>query len=220
MRIVSWNLNFRGRETAKRQGGLLRELAPDLMLLQELNPGSSKALAAAAGADWMITAMNLGNPGPGVLPVSGGTAANGRRTNRNERSVSDVLQVIKSRHAEPLSIAELAGVACISPYHFIRIFRDVVGATPYQYLLRTRLRCAAINLGTTKEPISAVAFDAGFGDLSTFAELFRRVFDLSPGQYREEVNSGRLRSPVVRPRTMHRLRSSARKANGSRANLL
>jgi hypothetical protein len=50
MRVVSWNMAFRGPKEAKRQGGLLRQLAPDLMLLQELNPGSSAVLADAAGA--------------------------------------------------------------------------------------------------------------------------------------------------------------------------
>jgi AraC family transcriptional regulator len=102
--------------------------------------------------------------------------------------------VIESRHTEPFAIAELASIACMSPCHFMRTFRDAVGVTPYQYLLRTRLRYVAIDLGTTNEPVSAIAFDAGFGDLSTFAGMFRRVFGLSPGRYREEVNAGRLRS--------------------------
>jgi hypothetical protein len=65
MRVVSWNLAFRGPKTAKRQGGLLRELAPDLMLLQELNPDSSDVLAAAAGADWIVRAIDLRTPRPG-----------------------------------------------------------------------------------------------------------------------------------------------------------
>jgi hypothetical protein len=60
---------FRGPKTAKRQGGLLRELAPDLMLLQELNPGSSKVLADAAGADWMVRAIDLRAPEPDDSPV-------------------------------------------------------------------------------------------------------------------------------------------------------
>jgi endonuclease/exonuclease/phosphatase family metal-dependent hydrolase len=64
MRVVSWNIAFRGPETAKRQGGLLRELAPDLMLLQELNPGSSAVLKAAAGADWMVRAIDLRTSAP------------------------------------------------------------------------------------------------------------------------------------------------------------
>jgi hypothetical protein len=52
VRVVSWNLNFRGYKAAELQGGLLRELAPHLMLLQEVNPGSSEVLRKAAAADW------------------------------------------------------------------------------------------------------------------------------------------------------------------------
>jgi hypothetical protein len=69
VRVVSWNIAFRGPEAAKRQGGLLRELAPDLMLLQELNPGSSAVLRDAAGADWMVSAIGLRTPGPDETPL-------------------------------------------------------------------------------------------------------------------------------------------------------
>jgi hypothetical protein len=69
MRVVSWNLYNRGPKAAKWQGGLLRELAPDLMLLQEVNPGSSEVLRAAAGADWMVKAIDLRSPKPDDSPV-------------------------------------------------------------------------------------------------------------------------------------------------------
>ncbi len=69
MRVVSWNIAFRGPEAAKRQGSLLRELAPDLMLLQELNPGSSAVLAKAAGADWMVRTIDLRTPELDDSPV-------------------------------------------------------------------------------------------------------------------------------------------------------
>src|SRR5437762_8656061 len=69
VRVVSWNVQFRGAEAAKRQGDLLRELAPDLMLLQELNPGSSAILADAAGADWMVRAIDLRAAEPDDTPV-------------------------------------------------------------------------------------------------------------------------------------------------------
>jgi exonuclease III len=69
MRVVSWNMAFRGTEAAKRQGDLLRKLAPDLMLLQELNPNSSEVVRKAAGADWMISAIGLRTPGPDDPPM-------------------------------------------------------------------------------------------------------------------------------------------------------
>jgi endonuclease/exonuclease/phosphatase family metal-dependent hydrolase len=62
VRVISWNINFPRPERAKRQGDLLRELAPDLMLLQEVNPRSSEVLRDSAGADWMVRAIDLPDP--------------------------------------------------------------------------------------------------------------------------------------------------------------
>ena len=53
-----------------------------------------------------------------------------------------------------------------------------------EYVLRTRLHRAAVRLRTCDEPISTIAFDAGFGDLSTFNRRFRRLMGCSPGAYR------------------------------------
>ena len=69
VRVVSWNIAFRGPKAAKQQGDLLRRLAPDLMLLQEVNPGSSAVLADAAGAYWMVRAIDLRTPEPDESPV-------------------------------------------------------------------------------------------------------------------------------------------------------
>ena len=69
MRLVSWNINYRGRKTAERQGNLLRELAPHLILLQEVNPVSSEVLRDAAGADWMVRAIDLRTQEPDDSPV-------------------------------------------------------------------------------------------------------------------------------------------------------
>jgi Endonuclease/Exonuclease/phosphatase family len=69
VRVVSWNIHFRGCEAAELQGRLLRELAPDLMLLQEVNPGSSTVLCEAAGADWIVRAIDLRTPAPDDSPV-------------------------------------------------------------------------------------------------------------------------------------------------------
>lgn len=138
--------------------------------------------AAQENGRWEELSLLIAGEVLGLL--SGHAHADRPPSRRDARRVADALQVIEARYVEPLSIAELAGVACMSPYHFMRTFRQVVGVTAYQYLLQTRLRHAAVALGTTREPVSAIAFDAGFGDLSTFAETFRRVFGLTPGQYR------------------------------------
>jgi AraC-like DNA-binding protein len=66
----------------------------------------------------------------------------------------------------------------------LRTFRAVVGMTPYRFLLRTRLHRAAVDLRRSNAPISTVAFDAGFNDLSTFNRRFRRLMGASPRAYR------------------------------------
>jgi len=72
----------------------------------------------------------------------------------------------------------------MSPYHFRRTFRAVAGMAPHQFLLHTRLQRAAVRLRCSGEPISAIALEAGFSDLSTFNRRFRRLLGASPGAYR------------------------------------
>jgi AraC-like DNA-binding protein len=106
-------------------------------------------------------------------------------TSRDERRVAAALRRIEERHGTRISIDELAAAAAVSPFHFLRIFEQVVGVTPGQYMLRLRLRRAAVGLRRSNEAIAAVALDCGFDDLSTFNRQFRRVTGLTPGAYRE-----------------------------------
>ena len=79
MRVVSWNLYNRGVAGARLQGELLRKLSPDLILLQEVNPGSAETLRQEAGADWLICAADLRQRAAGDRPVrSRGVAIAGR----------------------------------------------------------------------------------------------------------------------------------------------
>jgi AraC-like DNA-binding protein len=102
----------------------------------------------------------------------------------DERRVTRALRRIEAAAEETLSLADLADEAATSPYHFLRIFRQLVGLTPHQFILRTRLHRAATRLRLSKEPIAAIAFEAGFNDLSTFNHRFRRVMGVSPSAYR------------------------------------
>jgi AraC-like DNA-binding protein len=98
--------------------------------------------------------------------------------------MSEVLRYMAAHSAAPHTIAALAGMAKLSPYHFLRSFKAVTGVTPHQWLLRARLRDAAGKLAATKAPVTDIALDVGFEDLSNFTRSFHAEFGASPRQYR------------------------------------
>jgi AraC family transcriptional regulator len=102
----------------------------------------------------------------------------------HEGRMSAVLRHMAAHSAEPHSVASLAGMAKLSPYHFLRCFKAVTGVTPHQWLLRARLRAAAEKLALTKAPVTEIALDVGFDDLSNFTRTFHAEFGTAPRQYR------------------------------------
>jgi AraC-like DNA-binding protein len=102
-----------------------------------------------------------------------------------------VARAVRAIEAEPdgdHGLSTLARRAGLSPYHFLRSFERVTGATPHQFVLRTRLRAAALRLADLEferrgEKIVDVAYDAGFGDLSNFNRTFRTEFGATPSAY-------------------------------------
>src|SRR5579859_1975829 len=83
-----------------------------------------------------------------------------------------------------LRLGSLAREAGLSPYHFLRTFERLTGLTPHQYVLRARLREAAMQLAAAPEKILDIALDCGFGDVSNFNHSFKREFGVSPRAFR------------------------------------
>jgi AraC-like DNA-binding protein len=98
--------------------------------------------------------------------------------------VHDAIERIERACERPLPLTELAATAGLSPFHFLRVFRRVTGTTPHQYVIGARLRLAARLLLETNRPITHIAYDAGFEDLSNFVRTFHRVIGCSPRKYR------------------------------------
>jgi transcriptional regulator GlxA family with amidase domain len=98
--------------------------------------------------------------------------------------MTQVLRHMAANSAQPHTLARLARMAKLSPYHFLRTFKATTGVTPHQWLLRTRLRDAATRLAVTKQPVTEIALDVGFEDLSNFTRSFHAEFGASPRQYR------------------------------------
>ncbi|MFE0459563.1 helix-turn-helix transcriptional regulator [Kitasatospora sp. NPDC058965] len=92
--------------------------------------------------------------------------------------------LVDSRYPEPLTVADLAAAAGLSPAHFSRAFRRTFGETPHAYLLTRRLERAAALLRTTDRPIAEICLSVGLNSLGSFTTSFTRMFGRSPAAYR------------------------------------
>lgn len=104
-----------------------------------------------------------------------------RRATREElyRRLHRARDFIWSCYAEPLSVAGVARMAALSPFHFHRSFRRAFGETPMQLLQRRRLD-EARRLITGGEPVTGAALAVGFESLGSFSALFRRTYGVPP----------------------------------------
>ena len=104
---------------------------------------------------------------------------------RDRRRAVETALWIETHSHRQIDLEHAAGQAGISPFHFLRLFSGVLGVTPHQYLVRSRLRHAARLLADDENSVTDVAYDVGFGDLSNFVRTFHRAAGVSPRRFRE-----------------------------------
>lgn len=171
---------------ATRAGGArYRFGAAALPATADLAPAAAEIAALAEGARNLAggeLALRLAARVIGL--ASGGETRHARASAQDEKRIARTLRHIERRVADALDLDQLASIAAMSKYHFLRTFRNVTGMTPYQHVLGLRLRAAALSLKRTNEPVATIAYAAGFGDLSTFNNRFRAVFGTTPTAWR------------------------------------
>jgi AraC family transcriptional regulator len=154
---------------------------PPVRAVAALTSQVHAALAGSPHISWEEIAAALAERTLGAIGHSAGQA-----TAAAESRVTRVVRLLDSEPAADTSLVRLAAEANLSPYHFLRVFQSVTGATPHQYVLRMRLRQAAVRLATKSDRVSTIALESGFGDLSNFNRTFRAEFGLSPRAYRRQ----------------------------------
>ena len=176
-----------GRSEMWRIGGV--PPLPELIVLGEL------AQAAASGRSdvgldevGMLLAARFVETVSGAKPFKYGSTDPWTRDRR--RAVEAALWMDAHSH-EPIDLEGAAKETGLSSFYFLRLFANVLGVTPHQYLVRSRLRHAARLLAGDTRAITDIAFDVGFGDLSNFVRTFHRAAGVSPRAFRRAAKGDR-----------------------------
>lgn len=173
-------LDWRGLSSSRGEFHL-----PYLSAMPDLSVTIGRAEAAASAGDgfWLeeIAYTLLASA---ISSADGDAREQPEPSSRDMGRASDVIQFIEENYASQLTLSRLADIAGVSPFHFLRLFRTVTGTTPYRYLVQLRLREAAARILQTDNPITDIAFEVGFGDLSQFIRTFRGVSGFSPSRFR------------------------------------
>jgi AraC family transcriptional regulator len=105
---------------------------------------------------------------------------------RIRRRMVQIAEWLTANAAERIDLTTAAAEAGLSSYHFLRTFKAILGVTPHQYLMRTRLRTAARRLLDEQDlTVTTIAFEVGFDDLSNFVRTFHRAAGISARKFRK-----------------------------------
>ena len=156
---------------------------PRLPALRRFSTLVARAAAGITGSDvaWEELGVRLAIS---AAAVDGGSARVDAVPPNAAARVTRAVRMIERHSDTGFTLTALARDARLSPYHFLRTFERLTGATPHQYILRVRLRDAALRLADAPGKIVDVALDCGFGDVSNFNRAFRAEFGVTPGNWR------------------------------------
>jgi AraC-like DNA-binding protein len=103
---------------------------------------------------------------------------------------------INENFQEPLNLDEISQEACLSRYHFLRLFREEFATTPHQYLIDRRIEKAKELLRHRRMTVTDVCFEVGFQSLGSFSTLFRQRVGDAPVNYRQQQREAQSKIPT------------------------
>lgn len=123
----------------------------------------------------------------------------------HKQRLRNVVNHIEKHINEPLTLEQLSEIACLSPYHFHRVFRAEMGESVYEHIKRLRLEDAAFKLKYSDTSVDQISYDAGYQHNTSFSKSFKQHFGLSPRRYRSAQQGGETAAaemPVSRMQTL------------------
>jgi AraC family transcriptional regulator len=154
---------------------------PPLRMLAPVVAQAAAGLIATRDVSWNELGIEVAAH---AVRAAAGISAPYRAPLNAEARVTRIVRRIDRRPDAPFTLDTMSRDAGVSPYHFLRTFERLTGVTPHQYILRARLREAALGLAARADTVLDIALQCGFGDVSNFNRAFRVEFGMTPRAYR------------------------------------
>jgi AraC-like DNA-binding protein len=114
-----------------------------------------------------------------------GLSADKKRLLSAKPNIERTIEYLHDNYQSHYSLSDVAHIANLSPYHFLRLFKNQTGKTPYAYLVDIKIEKAKELLKSKKYTVTEVCFLCGFNNTSHFATLFKKMVGLSPSDFRK-----------------------------------
>src|SRR5215203_5794508 len=105
------------------------------------------------------------------------------------RSLTQAREFMRHAYGRPVSLPDVAAQANLSPYHFLRVYKQAYEETPHEFLTRLRIERAKSLLARGSHNVTEACFEVGFSSLGSFSVLFAYRVGLSPSEYRRYARS-------------------------------
>jgi AraC family transcriptional regulator len=174
--IACSHLSLIGRSAF--QDGLISQIA--MALFEEAKNPSPIGKLYAQSAAQMLSSHLLRHYASSKLTIKA------LQHGLSRRQVKQIKDYIEAHLSENLSLEDLARQLDFSPYHFMRLFRQAIGQSPYQFILGRRVEHAKILLQKTELPLAQVALESGFAHQSHLSRVFKQHLGLTPKSFRHK----------------------------------
>jgi AraC-like DNA-binding protein len=115
------------------------------------------------------------------------------------KSLAHARDFMRHAYRRPINLPDISARANLSPYHFLRVYKQTFQETPHEFLTRLRIEWAKTLLARGSHNVTEACFEVGFSSLGSFSTLFARRVGLPPSEYRRYVRSGIVVPRTVRP---------------------
>lgn len=102
--------------------------------------------------------------------------------------IIDTTAYIHDHLTEKITVAELSSLVCLSPRQYSRLFHNLYGTAPMEYVYNCRLSLACRIIRNSNRSITDISNSCGFSDKVSFSRLFKKNFGMTPGEYRRNTS--------------------------------